>query len=90
MIKIIYENSQSSTAKDGGTLKKIDTTILVNGANYYGRSLVFATKEKDSESIFAGEVHCIYDGGGFLKGIIKGELTVEKLSELFLAHGITA
>ena len=90
MIKIIRGNSQTSTAKDGGILRKIDTTILVNGANYYGRSLLFVIKEKDSESIFAGEVHYIYDGAGLLKGWINGKLTVEKLSELFLTHGILA
>ena len=70
--------------------KKIDTTILVNGANYYGRSLVFTAKEKDSDNVFAGEIHYICDGAGLLKGWINGKLTVEKLSELFLTHGILA
>lgn len=90
MIKIIRDSSQTSTAKDGGILRRVGTTIMINNEKYYGRSLVFVTKEKDSEGIFSGEVHYIYDSAGVLKGWVNGELTVGKLSEFFLKHGIIA
>ena len=90
MISITYDKTQSSTSKDGGILRKIDTTITVNSEKFYGRSLVFGSISKDKSEVFSGEVHFIYDCCGLPKGEIKGELTREKLSKLFLRHGIIA
>ena len=83
MIKVTYGKTQNTTAKDGGILRKTETTILVNDEKYYGRSLVFATKDKDSDTVFAGEIHYIYDGAGIPMGSITGYLTSKKLSDFF-------
>ena len=90
MIEITVDKWKISKAKDGGSLKKIDTTIIVNGEKYYGRSIAFVTTFKDEEKLFCGDVHYVYDGAGEGIGHINGELTKKKVSELFMTRGIIA